>query len=352
MVFLPQIVILFFGMGYLEDSGYLARGAALVDRPLSKIGLNGKSFVPLLSGYACAIPAMLSARSIPNRRERNLTLFIIPLMSCSARLPVYSLLLAFLIPRNKPWLGGMALTGLYVLGIVLGAIVSTSISFCLNWRKQKGNRTTQVSSGFMLELPALRMPVLRVIIMSTWHKSIQYLKKAGLTIVFISASLWILTHTPSVPQDLDGVSREYVALSQSYAASIGHLIEPITKPMGMDWRGGVALICGFAAREVFVSALALSYRIHGEKDGLAGTLLATLPELRFESTGQRIFTVATSLGLLVFFLIAMQCFPTVAVARQEMGGWKLPMIQLLAFTGVAYILAVITVQGLRALGIE
>jgi ferrous iron transport protein B len=190
VIFLPQIVILFFAMGYLEDSGYLARGAALVDKPLSKIGLNGKSFVPLLSGYACAIPAMMAARTIPNRYERNLTLFIIPMMSCSARLPVYTLLLAFITPHDKPWIGGLALTGLYLAGLVIGAAVSTFISRMIKNKE---------ISGFILELPALRKPVLRVVVASTYHKAEQYLRKAGGIIVAISLGLWILTHTPGYP---------------------------------------------------------------------------------------------------------------------------------------------------------
>ncbi len=345
MVFLPQIIILFFAMGYLEDSGYLARGAALVDRPLSKIGLNGKSFVPLLSGYACAIPAMLAARTIPNRFERNLTLLIIPLMSCSARLPVYTLLLAFLIPRDRPWLGGMALTGLYVAGLVIGSVLSTIISRFLKRSEP---------SGFMLELPMLRAPLMKVVAVSTWHKSAQYLIKAGPTILLISLGLWVLTHTPiQTVAAGDASDREYVAVAHSYAASLGHVIEPVTKPMGLDWRGGVALMCGFAAREVFVGSLALVYRVQEAHNdaGLAGKLLGRLSELRFEATGERIFTVSTCLGILVFYLIALQCFPTVAVARKEMGSWKPALVQLAAFTGGAYALAVIVVQGLRMLGI-
>ncbi len=344
-VFIPQIAILFLSMGYLEDSGYLARGAALVDRPLSKIGLNGKSFVPLLSGYACAIPAMMAARTIPNRFERKVTLFIIPLMSCSARLPVYALLLAFLTPKDKPWLGGLAMTGLYVMGLVLGAIVSTIIS--------RFSRMKREASGFMLELPALRGPVLRVVVVSAWHKSAQYIKKAGPAIVVISLGLWILTHTP-VPSKTDpNVSGEYVTISNSYAASMGHFIEPITRPMGLDWRGGVALICGFAAREVFVGSLALVYRVQEAQDdaGLSGKLLSRMHDLRFEDNGELIFTPSTCVGLLVFFMIALQCLSTVAVARKEMGSWKPALIQLTLFTGVAYVLTVMVVQGLRMLGV-
>lgn len=388
MVFLPQILILFFAMGYLEDSGYLARGAALVDKPLSKIGLNGKSFVPLLSGYACAIPAMMAARTIPNRYERNLTIFIIPLMSCSARLPVYTLLLAFITPRDKPWIGGLALTGLYLAGLVLGAAVSTLISRIIR------NRGL---SGFIMELPALRKPVLKVVAASTYHKAAQYLRKAGFIIVVISLGLWVLTHTPpqarvSPPvlpanpaaQDAPGPDAtalnpagasdaaaaaganaagtaapaeglEYVAVSHSYAAQLGHFLEPITRPMGLDWRGGVAMICGFAAREVFVSALALMYRIDetgGGDDGLADRLLARMAEVRFEDTGEKVFTVSSVLGVILFFMIALQCFSTVAVAKAESGGWKLAAAQLALYTGTAYALTVALVQGLRALGVS
>ena len=356
MVFLPQIVILFFAMGYLEDSGYLARGAALVDKPLSMIGLNGKSFVPLLSGYACAIPAMMAARTIPNRFERNLTIFIIPLMSCSARLPVYALLLAFITPREKPWIGGLALTGLYLAGIIMGAIVSTIISKL--W-KQKDH------SGFILELPAMRKPLLRIVVMSTFHKAEQYLRKAGMMIIVISLGLWVLTHTP--PPDPTTINpnsisssagvltktKEYVAVSHSYAAQVGKIIEPIMRPMGLDWRGGVAMICAFAAREVFVSAMALMYRIDETKgDGLADRMLVRMSEVRFEDTGKKIFTISSVLGMILFFMIALQCLSTVAVSKQETAGWKLPAMQLILYTGGAYVLAVALVQGLRALGVS
>ncbi len=352
VVFLPQILILFFFMGYLEDSGYLARGAALVDRPLSMIGLNGKSFVPLLSGYACAIPAMMAARTIPNRFERNLTVFIIPLMSCSARLPVYALLLAFITPRDRPWIGGLALTGLYIAGMLMGAVVSTVISKL---------KHTLERSGFILELPALRMPVLRVVLASTYHKAYQYLRKAGVMIVVISLGLWILTHTPSVDShDRDAgitqqdqvTGREYVTVANSYASQLGRLIEPVMRPMGLDWRGGVAMICAFAAREVFVSAMALMYRIdEAQGDGLADRMLVRMSEVRFEDTGKPIFTVSSVLGMILFFMIALQCLSTVAVSKQETGGWKLPTAQLLLYTGGAYLLSVALVQGLRALGV-
>jgi ferrous iron transport protein B len=196
--------------------------------------------------------------------------------------------------------------------------------------------------------------VFKFVVVSTYHKAEQYVRKAGLTIVVNALGLWVMTHTPA-PSQPAAEGGEYVELSNSYAAQIGHLIEPVMRPMGLDWRGGVAMMCAFAAREVFVSAMALVYRVgdspEGDDDGLTASLLATMQEATFEGTGEKIFTVSTALGIIVFFLIALQCFPTVAVSRQETGRWKLPLLQLVAYTGGAYVLAVIVVQALRALGV-
>ena len=345
LVFLPQIIILFLFMGFLEDSGYLARGAMIIDKPLTKIGLNGKSFVPLLSGFACAIPAILATRTITSRRERLLTILIIPLMSCSARLPVYALLLTFLL-RDKPLVQGLALAGLYFGGIFSGAVAATIISRLPSFRNQQ-------RSPLLLELPRLRRPLTRVILISTFHRTMNYLKKAGPTILIISLGLWLLTHLPVVEQT-DTEQTDYVTVEHSYAAKLGHFIEPVMSPMGLDWRGGVAMIMGFAAREVFVSSLVLMYRVEEteDEDDLNDRLLAQMDQVTFAGTDQRIFTVATAIGLLFFFTIALQCFPTVVTAKAEMGGWKVPLLQLAAFTGVAYFGAVIIVQGLRLFGIE
>lgn len=340
MVFVPQIMILFLLMTILEDSGYLARGAMLVDKPLAAIGLNGRSFVPLLSGFACAIPAMMAARTIPNTRERMLTILIIPLMSCSARLPVYALLLAFLIPADKPWLGGLAMTGLYLAGLVSGAVVTALIS---KWTKQ-----TEESS-FILELPAYRLPQLSIIFKNTLYKSWLYLRKAGATILVISILIWGLTYFPVPDQHDTSVSGH---LQESYAAQLGKVLEPVMQPMGFDWRVGVSLITAFAAREVFVSSLALTLNVTGDEETLQGSILSAMKTSVNEKTGLPLFTTATILGLLFYFIIAMQCISTLAVAKKETNGWKIPLLQLGVYTGVAYIGAVAIVQGLRLLGIS
>ncbi|MCA0445532.1 MAG: ferrous iron transporter B [Bacteroidetes bacterium] len=340
MVFVPQIMILFLLMTILEDSGYLARAAMLVDKPLAAIGLNGRSFVPLLSGFACAIPAIMAARTIPNTRERMLTILIIPLMSCSARLPVYALLLAFLIPADKPWLGGLVLTGLYLAGLISGAIVSALIS---KWTKQNEE------SSFILELPAYRFPQISIIFKNTLYKSWLYLRKAGATILVISILIWGLTYFP-IPEHHDASSPSG-HLQDSYAAQLGKVLEPVMQPMGFDWRVGVSLITAFAAREVFVSSLALTLNVTGDEETLQGSILSAMETSVNEKTGLPLFTTATILGLLFYFIIAMQCISTLAIARKETNGWKIPLLQLGVYTLVAYIGAVAIVQGLRLMGI-
>jgi len=348
MIFLPQIVILFLIMGLLEDTGYLARGALLVDKPLSLIGLNGRSFVPLLSGFACAIPAILASRTISSRWERIATIFIIPLMSCSARLPVYSLLLAFLLPREKPWMGGLALSGLYFLGLVWGSVFATILSKLPSFKKRQ--------SVFLLELPAYRRPIFRVVWTSTLHSAMYYLKKAGPNIVLLSIGLWLLTHLPLTPSK-QGQNSEYASVAHSYAGTLGHALKPVMDPMGLDWRSGVALIMGFAAREVFVSSMALLYRVDTvdsspSDDAVQSGLLKRMKDITFENSSNKIFTVSSVLGLLFFFTVALQCIPTVITAKSEIGSWKIPLIQWVAFSGTAYIGAVILVQSLRFLGVS
>lgn len=352
MVFVPQIMILFLFMGIMEDSGYLARGAMLVDRPLSAIGLNGRSFVPLLSGFACAIPGMMAARTIPNRKERMLTIFVMPLMSCSARLPVYAVLLAFLIPADKPWLGGLALTALYFFSIISGAIVASIVNKFID---------NKADSSFILELPAYRKPVFSVVVRNTIQRTTLYLQKAGLTILFISIAIWGLTYFPvhepvSVPAGLTESQiqqyKEYQQVSNSYAADMGKFIEPIMKPIGLDWRVGVSLISAFAAREVFVSSLALILNVTSNSETLEDSIVGAMKGATIEGTDQPLFTVATSIGLIVFFLFAMQCLSTVAVSRKETGSWRIPLLQIFVFTGVAYILTFALVNGLRMAGVN
>jgi ferrous iron transport protein B len=356
LVFVPQILILFLILGLLEDSGYLARGAMLIDKPLSKIGLNGRSFVPMLSGFACAIPAMIAARTIPNRRERLLTIFIIPLMSCSARLPVYALLIAYLIPQEKPWIGGLLLGGIYLFSILTSILVATLIN-----KFKKKIFAAEESSSFILELPTYRIPKLSAVISHTYNSSKQYILRAGPTILGFSLVLWFLTYFPNINPEVETAGMTFEQkqnleraerLESSYASELGKLIQPLTSPIGMDWRIGVSLISAFAAREVFVSSLALTFKVTSEGDKAQNTLLNSLKNATIESTGEKLFTVATTLGLIVFFIFALQCLSTVAVSRKETGGWKIPLLQLLIFTSLAYVMTFITVNGLRLFGIQ
>lgn len=356
LVFVPQILILFIILGLLEDSGYLARGAMLIDKPLSKIGLNGRSFVPMLSGFACAIPAMIAARTIPNRKERLFTIFIIPLMSCSARLPVYALLIAYLIPAEKAWMGGIVLGGIYLFSILSSVVVALIIN-----KFTKRLFSSNETSSFILELPAYRIPKLSSVLNHTYNSSKQYLLKAGPIILMFSLVLWFLTYFPNINPEVDtkGMSTEQVQnveraerLENSFASDLGKFIQPIMTPIGMDWRVGVSLISAFAAREVFVSSMALTFKVTAEGDEAESTLLSSLRNAKIEATGEKLFTTATTIGLIVFFIFALQCLSTVAVSRKETGGWKIPVLQVVTFTSLAYIMTFITVNGLRFLGIQ
>lgn len=356
LVFIPQIIILFFILGVLEDTGYLARGAMLIDKPLSKIGLNGRSFVPMLSGFACAIPAMLAARTIPNRRERLLTIFILPLMSCSARLPVYALLLAFLTPPDKPWIGGFMLACIYPLTIIISVIVASIIN---KFKRRIINE--EDNSSFILELPTYKIPTIKALYRNTYSSSKQYIMRAGPIILVFSLLLWALTYFPGgnkmVSDDVTG--KETVIeldasqrLENSYAAYIGKTIQPVMEPLGFDWRVGVSLISAFVAREVFVSSLALIFNVTDSEENLQGSLLKSMKNAKVESTGLTLFTTSTIIGLIVFFIFALQCISTIAVSRKETGSWRIPILQVIIFSSLAYIMTFITVNGLRLMGIN
>ncbi|MEW6127029.1 MAG: ferrous iron transporter B [Acidobacteriota bacterium] len=348
-VFFPQIIILFFLMTLLEDSGYLSRGAALVDRPLSALGLHGRSFVPMLSGFACAIPAVLAARTIPSKRERFLTIWIIPLMSCSARLPVYALLLAALLPGGAGK-AGLALAAIYVSSLLAGAVTAGLVSKFLV-RKQ-------TASMLAMELPLYRKPLLKPTLKITWSRSSAYLKKAGMPIVIISAILWILSnfglgsHQP--PRE-DGKPAPIISpsdLDHSFAAQIGQTMEPALKPMGVDWRVGVGLVSAFAAREVFVSTMAIVFHSDSEdEEKQQEGLLESMREATFENSSQKVFTPSSVIGLIIFFFISLQCLSTVSVVRAETNSWRMAGLQLLFYTGLGYVISSLTVQGLRFFGV-
>lgn len=356
LVFLPQILILFLILGLLEDSGYLARGAMLADKPLSMIGLNGKSFVPMLSGFACAIPAIMATRTISNKRERFLTIFIIPLMSCSARIPVYVLLVAFLIPQDKPWVGGIALSAIYIFSIFSSLIIASVVNkFQEKIIKESDN------SSFILELPAYRKPKLSDVLNNTFKNATQYIKKAGPVIIYLSVFLWILTYFPNTNPQVNESGKSEKEISElknserimtSYASSLGKIIEPVMKPLGLDWRVGVSLIATFAAREVFVSSLALIFKITDEGDNIQTSILKAMKDAKIENTGEKLFTTATTTGLIIFFVFAMQCLSTVAISKKETGSWRIPVLQILVFSSIAYILSFLTVNGLRFFGIN
>lgn len=356
MIFIPQIFILFLLLALLEDTGYLARSAMLIDKPLTWFGLNGRSFVPMLSGYACAIPAILAARTITNRHERYLTIFIMPLMSCSARLPVYALLLAFIIPPAQPWIGGIAMGAIYLLSLISGSVFAGIIN-----RFKKTNE----KSTFMLELPAYRKPVFMHILKNTIHKSFVYVRKAGPVIVFISLILWTITYFPDVNPKIDSnrintlnnaqIQRltESERLNNSFAANAGRFFEPLLKPLGWDWRVGISLVSAFAAREVFVSALAITLNITDEaEENMQSSIVSSMREAKIEKTGVPLFTTASVISLIIYFMFAMQCLSTVAVARKETGSWKIPVLQIIIYTITAYILAFIAYNGLKIMGIS
>ena len=278
-------------------------------------------------------------------------------MSCSARLPVYALLIAFLFPGDKSWLGGIMLACIYIFSVVSSVTVAGIINKFKNTLIK-----TEDNSSFILELPAYRKPKFKVIMVNTYHNAKHYLRKAGPIILGFSIILWFLTYFPNTnPQvDTNGLSKVQVIetqsaarLSSSYAADLGKFIQPVMTPLGMDWRVGVSLIAAFAAREVFVSSLALIFKVTDENsDNFQNSMIKAMRQAEIDDTGQKLFTTSTIIGLVVFFIFALQCLSTVAVSRKETGSWRIPLLQILIFTSTAYILTFITVNGLRALGLS
>ena len=324
VVFLPQILILFFFLGLLEDSGYMARAAVIADRMMYRVGLQGRAFLPLLSGYACAVPAILAARTVEDERDRLATIFVVPFMTCSARLPVYALLIAAFVPERPllgPFLGTRAATmlGLYVLGAVAAIFTAFII---------KGTLLRGKSKPFMMELPSYRVPTVRSMVLRLYDRGRIFLKRVAKTILLVTIVLWALTQFPRVngaPPDIE----------QSALATIGHVIEPVIEPMGWDWRIGVGLVSSLAAREVIVGTLGTIYGVEDSSE--------TSLELQSALQGQ--LTFGAAIALLVFFAFALQCVSTIAVMRRETGGWKWPALQftymlLLAYTSamLAYLI--------------
>lgn len=326
LVFVPQIFILFLLIGFLESTGYLARAATLIDRPLAFFGMSGRSFVPILSGFACAVPAIMATRNISSKRNKFITLMIIPLMTCSARLPVYSLLLAFLFKDRPAWQAGLGLTALYFGGLLVGSVVSQVLHRFLKSEK---------NAFFMMELPLYRQPKLMVVLKQAWTKTLGYLKRAGPPIFTFALLVWVATTFPNYKAESD-----HIRLETSYAGRFGKYIEPIFKPMGVEWRVGVSLISAFAAREVFASSLAVIFNVTGDnEESLRSGLLSSMAEAK-DSSGQLIFTTGSVLGLLVFVMIALQCTSTTAIVIRETGKISWALYQLIGYNLLAYILAI------------
>ena len=362
VIFLPQICILFFFLALLEDTGYLARAAFVMDRLMRKVGLPGTAFVPMLSGHACAIPAIMATRVISDPRDRLATIMVVPLMSCSARLPVYTMIVALLFP-NTPGKAALLITGAYLLGIGAALLVA----FLLKKSVLPGE-----SKPLILELPSYKVPNLKNAFLHTGEKAGAFLKQAGTIILLISIGLWVLATYPKseAPAEALRLEQQAVAnpeqaesllqnahyltdqhaLANSFAGRLGHFIEPVVAPLGFDWQIGIGIISSFAAREVIVSTLSVVYGLGEDSSEDAPGLLNALERAK-RVDGTPIFTTATCLSLLVFYVLAMQCLPTQAVTRQETGSWKWAAFQLAYMTVLAYTASLVTFQGLRALGI-
>ena len=357
LVFVPQIMILFGLITILEDSGYMARISFLTDKLMRKVGLNGKSVMPMISGFACAVPAIMSARSIENKKERLLTILITPLMSCSARLPVYTILIGLVIPKERIFgfigLPGLVMMGLYLLGLVMALVVS----YVAKWFIRINEK-----SFFILELPIYRSPRWKNVFVTMVNKAKIFVFDAGKVIMVISLILWALSFYG--PKDrMQAVAQRYNQMIQqnpseitsltkqkntellqnSYAGILGSSIEPVIRPLGYDWKIGIALITSFAAREVFVGTMATLYSV-GEEEDENSLLLREKMQQAKRNDGSKVYTLATGLSLMIFYVFAMQCMSTLAIVKRETKSWKWPIIQLLYMTALAYLMSFIAYQ--------
>ncbi len=320
LVFLPQIAFLFLFIGLLEDSGYLARAALIADRTMARVGLQGKSFIPLLSAYACAVPAIMATRTIESKRDRIATILIAPLMTCSARLPVYTLIIAAFIPE-RPLIGPLmgsragALLGLYLLGFAAAVVTARVLKSSI----LKSERTP-----FVLEMPAYRWPTFQSLGLRLWDRVGAFLRRAGTIILAISVLLWVLASVPVK-------NGQPPPIEDSLAGTLGRSIEPMIKPLGFNWKIGIGLITSLAAREVIVGTLGTIYGMEADKEN-EGLQKAIHQDL----------TLGGAVALLVFFAFAMQCMSTLAVVRRETGSWKWPAIQFSYMTVLAYVCALVT----------
>jgi ferrous iron transport protein B len=349
LVFIPQIAILFAFIAILEDTGYMARVTFMMDKVMRKVGLNGKSVVPLIGGFACAVPSIMSTRTIENWKDRMITIMVTPLVACSARLPVYTLLIALVVPNKNVWwifnLQGLALTGMYVLSLVSAIVVAWVMKYILKARER---------GYFIMELPVYRMPRWNNVLLTMFDRAKTFVLEAGKVIIAVSIILWVLASygpgdnfkqiekkysEPQYGQRMKPTEVEHAIASEklesSYAGYLGHFIEPAIKPLGFDWKIGIAIITSFAAREVFVGTMATIYSVDGNGDEIQ-SVKAKLGSARNAQTGQPTFTVAVAFSLMMFYAFAMQCASTVAVVYRETKDWRWPAVQFVYMTLLAY----------------
>lgn len=339
VIFLPQILILYFFLGILEDTGYMARAAFIMDRLMSRVGLHGKSFIPMLSSFACAIPGVMATRTIENRKDRLVTILVAPLMSCSARLPVYALMIAVFLPVASAIQKAGIMLSMYLLGLFT--------AFAMAWLFKKTLLRGETPM-LLLEMPPYRVPAWKTIVLRMWERGGLFLRRAGTVILALSILLWALSTYPK-PTKPDATAAE--AIAHSIAGRMGHAIEPLIAPLGYDWKIGIGLIGSFAAREVFVSTMSIVYNVESGDDENTEPLRDTM---RGEThrDGSPVFTPLVCIGLMAFYVLAMQCISTVAIVRRETNSWRWPLFQIGYMTSLAWLAAFIIFQGGRLLGFQ
>ena len=356
LIFIPQIAILFFFIVLLEESGYMSRVVFIMDKIMRRFGMSGKSVVPLMSGIACAIPAIMAARNIENQKERLITIFVTPFMTCSARIPVYAILISLIIPDYRYGLfniQGIVMMGMYALGASAAIFSGLIIKYILKEKKK---------SFLLLELPTYKIPVFRNVLYTVYQKTKSFVVEAGKIILAVSILLWALATSGYNSEKTEREAKnsyEQIStkshtsfdaflgsyqLKKSYLGTIGKAIEPIVKPLGYDWKIGIALISSIAAREVFVGTLATIYSVENEKDE---TTIKEIMRNEKHPSGQAVFGFATGISLLLFYAFALQCMSTIAIVYKETKSWKLPTIQFVYMTAIAYLSALISYQLLK-----
>lgn len=360
LVFIPQIAILFAFIAVLEDTGYMARVTFMMDRIMRKVGLNGKSVVPIIGGLACAVPSIMSARNIENWKDRIITIMVTPLVSCSARLPIYTLLIALVVPDYRIWgifnMQGLALMGMYLLTMLTAVLVAWVMKYLIKARER---------GYFIMELPVYRMPRWNNVALTMYEKVKAFVFEAGKVIIAISVILWVLA-SYGPPGKFKAIEQTYASpaytsryqpeqlqrmeasakLENSFAGVLGKSIEPAIKPLGFDWKIGIALITSFAAREVFVGTMATLYSVDGDASKME-SVKEKMAEARNPETGELVFTLPVAFSLMLFYAYAMQCMSTMAIVYRETKSWKWPISQFIYMTALAYLASLLVYQFLK-----